>query len=343
MTLCPWDFAIVRSNFNPHLPCGRWHGKRRFSGTWNNFNPHLPCGRWQKIHTIHPFHLQFQSTPSLRKVTIFLQGTCNPNQISIHTFLAEGDRYRTYRISPYTDFNPHLPCGRWRDLTKSRTTLYFISIHTFLAEGDCQHSKEGCKHAISIHTFLAEGDFVIVPVRQSNLYFNPHLPCGRWQPQRVVKVKGNEFQSTPSLRKVTYLSDPAPLLDLFQSTPSLRKVTLTSDLDMSAPSDFNPHLPCGRWPKKPNQIIIPLDFNPHLPCGRWLLYSIPMTTITDYFNPHLPCGRWHQPPSLSGKWFSNFNPHLPCGRWQNVSLPSFNCSTFQSTPSLRKVTSFCAL
>ena len=33
-------------------------------------------------------------------------------EISIHTFLAEGDRSVNYAAKMYSDFNPHLPCGR---------------------------------------------------------------------------------------------------------------------------------------------------------------------------------------------------------------------------------------
>ena len=76
--------------------------------------------------------------------------------ISIHTFLAEGDEYRLDKIASST-----------------------ISIHTFLAEGDAVGTKSACDFAISIHTFLAEGDYLHamrLPLRPN---FNPHLPCGR--------------------------------------------------------------------------------------------------------------------------------------------------------------------
>ena len=57
-----------------------------------NFNPHLPRGRWHMEIGIYTAPVKFQSTPSSRKVTfneIYVKGV---SKISIHTFLAEGDK-----------------------------------------------------------------------------------------------------------------------------------------------------------------------------------------------------------------------------------------------------------
>ena len=148
-------------------------------------------------------------------------------RISIHTFLAEGDT--TSMISDYKcrDFNPHLPCGRW--LIKLNGIYYAagISIHTFLAEGDVPFDfLLASSPTISIHTFLAEGDLLPIcspAFRMSN--FNPHLPCGRWQKVSLIISRTTTFQSTPSLRKVTFF----PYVAVWRL------------------SNFNPHLPCGRW------------------------------------------------------------------------------------------------
>ena len=81
---------------------------------------------------------EFQSTPSLRKVTSSVLLMERHVQISIHTFLAEGDN----------TFPVHQADQE-------------ISIHTFLAEGDVEHSPHlWMLDDISIHTFLAEGDVV---------------------------------------------------------------------------------------------------------------------------------------------------------------------------------------
>ena len=123
-------------NFNPHLPCGRWHLDLKSQSSSTNFNPHLPRGRWQrhrKYYTrcnayFNP-HLPrgrwqnnlnvtlsiniFQSTPSSRKVTCMDTNQLGQKEISIHTFLAEGDRRLYIWLHTLMNFNPHLPRGRW--------------------------------------------------------------------------------------------------------------------------------------------------------------------------------------------------------------------------------------
>ena len=102
----------------------------------SNFNPHLPCGRWRGYIWCELQH----------------------GDISIHTFLAEGDWIGFLWCRGASDFNPHLPCGRWRkDFCRLRGSDV-ISIHTFLAEGDTRSLKKNPPY----------------------LDFNPHLPCGRW-------------------------------------------------------------------------------------------------------------------------------------------------------------------
>ena len=126
-------------HFNPHLPYGRWLISSSMCAGDFYFNPHLPYGRWPYTVFLRCWHLQFQSTPSLRKVTV------------------------ATHIRPiyFTHFNPHLPYGRWllysykiaypvefqstpslRKVTKKQRLTaksYEISIHTFLTEGDLKN------------------------------------------------------------------------------------------------------------------------------------------------------------------------------------------------------------
>ena len=175
------------------------------AGKWTqtDFNPHLPRGRWPWYYQPQTTFLIFQSTPSSRKVTGKRQGNWSINLISIHTFLAEGDSKCKKIAQKFKHFNPHLPRGRWHEYRMGKRPKGEISIHTFLAEGDCTGSvTSGCSpisihtflaegdpsspvsvpapFSISIHTFLAEGDAVLPfrAARPSN--FNPHLPRGRW-------------------------------------------------------------------------------------------------------------------------------------------------------------------
>ena len=262
-------------NFNPHLPCGRWHLDLKSQSSSTNFNPHLPRGRWQrhrKYYTrcnayFNP-HLPrgrwqnnlnvtlsiniFQSTPSSRKVTI-----------------PHGTESRCW-----SHFNPHLPRGRWRFALEVICRTEHISIHTFLAEGDR-------RLYIWLHTLMN---------------FNPHLPRGRWQVDDPLILSHYPFQSTPSSRKVTLIGLMLLTSTWFQSTPSSRKVTCFNFSDFiatvkfqSTPSsrkvtrfdvycrrgwtNFNPHLPRGRWRSGAARRRDWNNFNPHLPRGRWPWWS----------------------------------------------------------------------
>ena len=147
--------------------------------------------------------------------------------ISIHTFLAEGDWAVIPQIKVLSNFNPHLPCGRWPPDFYAYLSIHNISIHTFLAEGDRGRNMFALHlplfqstpslRKVTVFTFTI---LVFVHLFQStpslrkvtvvfwfcplpHLYFNPHLPCGRWHRRRICNSFQHLFQSTPSLRKVT--------------------------------------------------------------------------------------------------------------------------------------------
>ena len=108
---------------------------------------------------------------------IFFFKACD---ISIHTFLAEGD------------------CIGYPKRRKRR-----ISIHTFLAEGDIQGSRDYiCKLNFNPHLPCGRRH-VLHEVLTLMTNFNPHLPCGRRRRSRGDQEDSRVFQSTPSLRKAT--------------------------------------------------------------------------------------------------------------------------------------------
>ena len=144
-------------------------------------------------------------------------------------------------------FNPHLPCGRW-----PVRGYFYATNFKFQSTPSLQKVTQGKRNktaiakfqstpslqkvtatyfacikrlSISIHTFLAEGDLGYRICFDSLFYFNPHLPCGRWQKSSSTYHLMRSFQSTPSLRKVTFDWFVLPTNFLFQSTPSLRRVT----------------------------------------------------------------------------------------------------------------------
>ena len=167
-------------------------------------NPHLPYGRWPRQAQNRHFDSIFQSTPSLRKVTWYVNALDVRQRISIHTFLTEGD------IRPQKQNYGLLLFQSTPSLRKVTLDLHGvawvspISIHTFLTEGDGNGNWTYlASNKISIHTFLTEGDFSTAIFTQQPRDFNPHLPYGRWLSHFLHSQTDHVFQSTPSLRKVT--------------------------------------------------------------------------------------------------------------------------------------------
>ena len=102
--------------------------------------------------------LQFQSAPSLRKVTTSHGIYGNGRLISIHTFLAEGDHPGIPLDLQNSNFNPHLPCGRWQVRCRNYKMLGKFQSTPSLRKVTRNSKDESCGMDISIHTFLAEGD-----------------------------------------------------------------------------------------------------------------------------------------------------------------------------------------
>ena len=79
--------------------------------------------------------------------------------ISIHTFLAEGDKYISLQKYRMVNFNPHLPRGRWHnDIARPLHEQAFQSTPSSRKVTDMKNNSIKYSISISIHTFLAEGD-----------------------------------------------------------------------------------------------------------------------------------------------------------------------------------------
>ena len=214
--------------------------------------------------------------------------------ISIHTFLAEGDKIISMLRSASIYFNPHLPYGRWQ----GRPTIPL------------------CRNHFNPH--LPYGRWLYQSVRdRSQCYFNPHLPYGRWRHSSIVTWQAYTFQSTPSLQKVTTtavndvydffisihpflaegdnkLAVARYTLAVFQSTPSLQKVTWIEDsYTVSVTISIHTFLAEGDGSRMSVWRAIP-NFNPHLPRGRWPATAAHTGITATNFNPHLPRGRWQR-------------------------------------------------
>ena len=80
--------------------------------------------------------LQFQSTPSLRKVTVDVYKIPISLIISIHTFLTEGDPSQPSADKSSDKFQSTPSLRKVTDMMSKHAFGKKISIHTFLTEGD---------------------------------------------------------------------------------------------------------------------------------------------------------------------------------------------------------------
>ena len=148
------------------------------------------------VISIHTFLTEGDVRPAI---------ACDSRAISIHTFLTEGD--------------PRL-CNMgnvliWFQSTPSlRKVTCIVPPQLLLCRFQSTPSLRKVTRSlqwtidhlwISIHTFLTEGDPLQCVGLQLCLYFNPHLPYGRWRNVVCKRAWREAFQSTPSLRKVTFL------------------------------------------------------------------------------------------------------------------------------------------
>ena len=114
--------------------------------------------------------------------------------------------------------------------------------------------------------------------------------------------------------------------------------------------DFNPHLPCGRWPIYIILVYFSYTFQSTPSVWKVTRQINKESDVHSHFNPHLPCGRWQSgsfklferilfqsTPSVwkvtirekrTGETQCNFNPHLPCGRWQGYAPTLVGCYYF---------------
>ena len=111
-------------------------------------------------------------------------------------------------------------------------------------------------------------------------------------------------------------------------------------------NDFNPHHPCGWWPRCGSFIAPFLSISIHTTRvggdpyldkrmeqrqisihttrvgGDYIIKPYQYSAI--YFNPHHPCGWWLRTQNHWGFIVQNFNPHHPCGWWPDTRLFFFD-------------------
>ena len=145
-----WCYTCIISIHTSHAGCDL--PLRRRLRRPSHFNPHIPCGMWPKTRIYNLELFEFQSTHPMRDVTILAAQPLTPHlfqsthpmrdvtkkmfagntvsQISIHTSHAGCDAVRTLPAAGNYNFNPHIPCGMWRQGIEKSMHSAAISIHT---------------------------------------------------------------------------------------------------------------------------------------------------------------------------------------------------------------------
>ena len=189
----------------------------------------------------------FLSTPSARRATSSRDFLYSSMSISIHALREEGDHsthtlvfvHKNFYPRPPRGGRPHLPKPRptprkflstpsarraTRNYVAPRLTELFLSTPsarraTFF---DCQQDEV---IRISIHALREEGDRAADTYRRQYHDFYPRPPRGG-RPLADEQIAAiNEFLSTPSARRATFVCHLLILLCIFLSTPSARRAT----------------------------------------------------------------------------------------------------------------------
>ena len=167
-------------------------------------------------------------------------------------------------------------------------------------------------------------------------YFNPHLPCGRWRCHSFLFHALRNFNPHLPCGRWLRLSYLLRLIILFQSTPSLRKVTkeffhvsldeIISIHTFLAEGDLRLVCSSNKFSISIHTFLTEGDVVSVRCAGAMVISIHTFLTEGDAILPSWPDKHIH------------FNPHLPCRRWQQQQLTMCMIFLFQSTPSLQKVT-----
>ena len=122
--------------FNPHPLWRGWPLYLSHSSYFSYFNPHPLWRGWHDLGRWKFLLPQFQSTPSVKRVTLFNSVWVGSFVISIHTLCEEGDLLMIQRDRRLHHFNPHPLWRGWLVDLSTMLLLVPISIHTLCEEGD---------------------------------------------------------------------------------------------------------------------------------------------------------------------------------------------------------------
>ena len=220
------------SNFYPRSPCGeRPSGVESCSNCSSNFYPRSPCGE-RRFHYFDLSGVWYDFYP---------RSPCGERLLGnvvaglLMLFLSTLSLRRATLVLVFTiclprDFYPRSPCGE-----RHKQTAYFFLSDDFYPRSPCgeRQPRKGQSSGTGI-------------------YFYPRSPCGERRHQKKHKDGTQQFLSTLSLRRATFL-DAGKSFNVCY---------------------FYPRSPCGERHFKRLGLLGWLNFYPRSPCGERLMGAI---------------------------------------------------------------------
>ena len=150
---------------------------------------------------------KFQSTPSARRATCPFCQRLECLKISIHALREEGDSAATSPANPRKKFQSTPSARRATASCDFQVRHLVISIHALREEGDADNKAVLLERfCISIHALREEGDLSHFTNTGFPWYFNPRPPRGGRLVLKSPVVLSVLFQSTPSARRATTIT-----------------------------------------------------------------------------------------------------------------------------------------
>ena len=249
------------------------------------FYPRPPQGGRQPVNVLAEQGVQFLSTPSARRATVFGVRLMILMVISIHALRKEGDSSLELAKQMTENFYPRPPQGGRPGQAPASVCGRMISIHALRKEGDegahqhhvlipeflstpsarratrRQHRAPGVP-GISIHALRKEGD-PPCPLGRGSIavYFYPRPPQGG-RPRLTPSRPATCSISIHALRKEGDAAWRAtrPNSEVFLSTPSARRATPNVNENSTAFWHFYPRPPQGGRPPSNMSMLLANKF-----------------------------------------------------------------------------------
>ena len=177
-----WLSYVSDCYFNPHPLWRGWQLAILSNVSPLDFNPHPLWRGWLLLYAqIGGFKNIFQSTPSVKRVTLNTVESYTGADISIHTLCEEGDKHtdKTWHIILY--FNPHPLWRGWR--VKHCWELYgcgYFNPHPLWRGWQFFHTL--CHFVIKFQSTpsVKRVTLILYTIHLHTCYFNPHPLWRGW-------------------------------------------------------------------------------------------------------------------------------------------------------------------